>query len=230
MEWLSLLLKGYIYLTAALLVAIGATLFLVTWTCEVRVIQSFLNAPAPFWGFSNRAILLLAGPLQLLFAGCLFVTRNLMTQMGTVLWMGLNYLIYRVAMVWTTYMTFPLPREEFVGWRLGVRKETVDFCWKLFIAYLVIGSSMLMLLKMFLYWRLEKQLKNEAWVKHWQESRDQVHLQAKPANPKPPANASSYLKISCYHCGGHIEFPSNAIGERISCPHCKINILLNEPA
>ena len=122
-EWLSLLLRSYIYLTAALLVAIGATLFFVTWTCKVRIIQSFLNAPAPFLGFSNRAILLLAGPLQLLFAGCLFVTRNLMTQMVTVLWMGLNYLIYRLAMVWAMNMTFPLPREDFVGWRLGVRRR-----------------------------------------------------------------------------------------------------------
>ena len=33
-------------------------------------------------------------------------------------------------------------------------------------------------------------------------------------------NAVKYLKGECQACGGHIEFPAEAIGESIDCPHC----------
>src|SRR6266566_535628 len=29
-----------------------------------------------------------------------------------------------------------------------------------------------------------------------------------------------YLKGECAHCGGHIEFPADAIGRTTDCPHC----------
>lgn len=29
-----------------------------------------------------------------------------------------------------------------------------------------------------------------------------------------------YAKCACIHCGGHIEFPSEAAGRAITCPHC----------
>src|SRR5579871_5566168 len=31
---------------------------------------------------------------------------------------------------------------------------------------------------------------------------------------------STYLKCSCAQCGGHIEFPSEALGTDANCPHC----------
>jgi hypothetical protein len=229
LEWLPPLFRGYIYLTAALLVVIGAMLFLVIWTCKVRVIQSFLNAQAPFLGFSNRATLLLAGVLHLVFGGWLFVTRDLMNQGLLALWAGLNHFIYRMAMIWLTTMAAPFPIEYFVGWRLGVRPETVDLCWKLLIAYLLFGSSVFMLLNILFNWRQEKQLKDEAWVKHWQDTRDQFHSEAKTVSQEAPAIANDYLKISCPHCAGHIAFPSQNLGQMIPCPHCNMNITLKEP-
>src|SRR4051794_40601314 len=32
--------------------------------------------------------------------------------------------------------------------------------------------------------------------------------------------SDAYLKCSCRACGGHIEFPSNAVGISVACPHC----------
>src|SRR4051794_22109951 len=29
-----------------------------------------------------------------------------------------------------------------------------------------------------------------------------------------------YFKATCAHCAGHIEFPDNAVGLMINCPHC----------
>ncbi|HEY3914489.1 MAG TPA: FxLYD domain-containing protein [Verrucomicrobiae bacterium] len=37
----------------------------------------------------------------------------------------------------------------------------------------------------------------------------------------------SYSKGVCQHCGGHIEFPSEGIGQTIPCPHCKWNTVLS---
>ncbi len=31
----------------------------------------------------------------------------------------------------------------------------------------------------------------------------------------------AYLKCSCDHCGGRIEYPTEAVGAKAPCPHCK---------
>lgn len=40
-----------------------------------------------------------------------------------------------------------------------------------------------------------------------------------------------YLKCSCSHCRGHIEFPADSIGATIDCPHCgaQTELYLPEP-
>jgi ribosomal protein S27E len=43
-------------------------------------------------------------------------------------------------------------------------------------------------------------------------------------------SAGGFLKISCISCGGHIEFPAAAVGQKIQCPHCAKNITLLSPA
>jgi len=36
----------------------------------------------------------------------------------------------------------------------------------------------------------------------------------------------SYLKCPCENCGAHIEFPAQAVGESVRCPHCDQNTKL----
>ena len=31
---------------------------------------------------------------------------------------------------------------------------------------------------------------------------------------------NNFVKGECRHCGGHLEFPANAAGETVECPHC----------
>jgi len=38
------------------------------------------------------------------------------------------------------------------------------------------------------------------------------------------------LKMNCVLCGGHIEFPTHAVGQKIECPHCAKTITLLRPA
>ena len=32
---------------------------------------------------------------------------------------------------------------------------------------------------------------------------------------------TTYLKVECQHCKGHIEYPSELAGQSVECPHCK---------
>ena len=43
-------------------------------------------------------------------------------------------------------------------------------------------------------------------------------------------NNSSHLKCDCASCGNHIEFPSEAAGITIDCPHCSAQTLLRSEA
>lgn len=40
---------------------------------------------------------------------------------------------------------------------------------------------------------------------------------------------SNESKCDCKHCGGHIAFPSEAAGQTVECPHCRIETLLFLP-
>jgi DNA-directed RNA polymerase subunit RPC12/RpoP len=40
---------------------------------------------------------------------------------------------------------------------------------------------------------------------------------------------TTYLKITCERCGGHIEYPSEMAGQSIQCSHCQHTIKLLSP-
>src|SRR5688572_6241758 len=39
-------------------------------------------------------------------------------------------------------------------------------------------------------------------------------------------NEPPFLKCACDHCGGHIEFPSEAANQVVECPHCRLTTRL----
>jgi hypothetical protein len=43
------------------------------------------------------------------------------------------------------------------------------------------------------------------------------------------ASESAFLKCSCDHCGGHIEFPIESSNKIVFCPHCKLPTTLPGP-
>ena len=42
-------------------------------------------------------------------------------------------------------------------------------------------------------------------------------------------NETKYLKCACAQCGGHIEFPAEAVEVTVACPHCGRKTALSEP-
>jgi prepilin-type N-terminal cleavage/methylation domain-containing protein len=49
-------------------------------------------------------------------------------------------------------------------------------------------------------------------------------------NSVPLRKSEENLKKTCFFCEQHIEFPAHFIGEKMPCPHCKMDITLKERA
>lgn len=213
--------KGYLYLTATVLGLIGLFLLYTVWATRNSG-DWWLGWRDPLLGLSNRSLLLLGGVLHVGVAAFLFASRDLTNRLLASLWLGLNHLIYYAGIV--TMEPTALPNtERFLAWRLGITPNSVDARWKIFQAYLIVVSAVFL----FLLWRRSKRLGNEAWFKHWQESRNHPP-KGKPTQLRKAEQANDFTKNTCSHCGGRIAFPRSRVGEQIACPHCAMTITLRE--
>jgi hypothetical protein len=43
------------------------------------------------------------------------------------------------------------------------------------------------------------------------------------------AQAAKFIKMSCPACGNHLRFDGRNLGQRIACPHCQTDIILQKP-
>jgi hypothetical protein len=55
------------------------------------------------------------------------------------------------------------------------------------------------------------------------------HYGAHRQNRAVNVDERKYIKCSCEHCGGHIEFPADVAGAEVQCPHCKWQTKLTAP-
>jgi hypothetical protein len=118
------------------------------------------------FGVTIRTVLVVAALLHLAACGWLFATRDLVNQAMVLLWMGVNHVVYRTALAWLKVAT-PLSILRVIGMKVGIHARTLDFCWKLFMAYLVVGSVVVLIFE----WRRLRRLKAEEFLMHWRERR-----------------------------------------------------------
>ncbi len=162
--------KGYVYSgTAILLVLAAVTPFVITERLMV------LHRSDVLFGLSNRNLLVLAGLLHLAVSGYVFAARSLTTQATVLLWLGLKHLIYRAGLVWM-HVPEPPPVLEAVGLKCGIRPALLDTFWKGFIAYLIIGSALVL----FSEWRRAKRERAEEFMKNYQKKRRQLNPESGP--------------------------------------------------
>lgn len=244
----SRLLKGFSLATAGILSGVGLMMLYAATSQE-----GTLKQPEAMFGLSNWAMLMLMGCLHLILSGYLFMTQDLMNCGFMTLWMGINYLVYRGGMVWVMKKQVPFPAVNLVGWKLGVSPSVADTCWKLLIAYLIMGG----LLELIIEGRRLEQLKKAAFEKHWRETRNQgvttsilegkqKEIPIQPAlitpsqvigesealnqTPMPKkANVPQEFKFFCPNCGQHIQCNSGYSGRQIVCPGCQNQILVPQP-
>ena len=135
------------------------------WACSGS--HALFGQRDALFDLSNRTVLTVFGLLHLGLGGWLLTMRGSMSQGLMMLWLGVNCMVYRVGMAWMKAAT-PLPVVQLVAWKLGANAKAVDICWRLFIAYLVVGSLAHVLLER----RRLKGLESEAFLRHWKETRE----------------------------------------------------------
>jgi DNA-directed RNA polymerase subunit RPC12/RpoP len=209
-------LKRYIQATSAMFALVGLLMPLIA----LDEIPPLRQQDALF-GLTTRTVLALVGVLHLVLSGYLFVGRDLMTQGIVVFWAGLNHMVYALGMVWLRAAA-PFPAVVAVAWKLGLSSRVADVCWKLFTAYLLLGSLLILMLE----WRRLKRLRIEMFWKRWGEVRARGvakgdSLIRNATKTEVVGKSLSEFKFSCPSCGQHIRCDEVYSGRQINCPSCK---------
>jgi hypothetical protein len=121
-------------------------------------------------------------------------------KLGLVLWFAATVVIYRLGLHWQGVHNLSGYTAS-LAHTFGLSSGVAIIVLNLLFSYLLVGSVGLLL------WR----------------------CLSSSTTPLPHHSTTPFLKTSCYFCKGHIEFPAHAIGEKIHCPHCKMDITLKEP-
>jgi DNA-directed RNA polymerase subunit RPC12/RpoP len=166
---------------------------------------------------------------------CLF-SQKASLKAALILWLTVNVMVYTLGLQWGK------PNKAFSTY-LSCMADAFDIApgtawWmaKFICLYLLIGSSMVLLLATRVKSREEKIMAQTfkmvcpacgGRIRFAVENLGQAIpcplCQAKLTLRKP-----DLLKMTCFFCKGHIEFPAHAIGEKIPCPHCNMDITLKE--
>lgn len=140
------------------------------------------------------------------------------------------YILYGVGMAWVMNVAAPFPAVVAVAWKLGINSKMTDICWKLFIAYLVLGGFLVVALE----WRRLKQLEAQAFLKGWGEVRahevvkGDSHLR-NATKAEVVAKSLPEFKFFCPSCGQHIRCDAGYVDRKINCPSCKDRIVVPQP-
>jgi hypothetical protein len=121
----------------------------------------------PVLGTSTRNVLWAAAVINLGISAGVFGIRDRITQASLLLWLGWIQVAYRLGLTLLN-ASMPLVILRVLGMKVGIHARTLDFCWKLWMAYLVIGSLVVLVLA----WRRRKRLATEAFFLDWRKTRE----------------------------------------------------------
>jgi hypothetical protein len=190
---------------AALLLAMATALFIINLSGPPHLVLP----RDPISGLSLRYLFWIIDGLAVLIAWfCLFSERPA-RSVPWVAWFAANFLIYRIALCFEGCHSLTGFLAS-VTYAFGLPAKAASVLVDMTFAYLLIGSS-------------------TALLCHWLRSSSNPSLRHSNSPVLHPSN-TPFLKTICFFCKGHIEFPPHAIGEKIHCPHCKMDITLKEPA
>ncbi len=172
-----------------------------------------LALPDPMLGIPLRYAVLAVGAFELAVALiCLFGSR-VGLQIGWLAWLGTNYVVFWIGLVWQHFS----PQGTCIGSLtdpLRVYYGTTGYVLQFLPFGLALGSYAALLQLWF-----AKRVKAE-----------HPSAQTAVANSGTVGTGTAVLvrslKISCTACGGHVEFATNLLGEKIPCPHCRATIIL----
>ena len=166
---------------------------------------STLGLPDPALGFSIRHTVLMVAAVELLVAMICLFTKQIRFQIGWLTWLVTNYLAFRMWLFWMHCH----PQGTCVGALTDPLYFSRGFYgWMTFSlsTYFIVGTYLALIFILAAPKRVEE------------------------SSEVSPVGQSAFCKMSCVLCGGHIEFPAYAVGQKISCPHCAKTITLLNPS
>jgi DNA-directed RNA polymerase subunit RPC12/RpoP len=187
--------------SAVLLLAMASALILINLTSPVHLVQPH----DPIFGISLRYLFwIISGMAVLIAFFCLF--SNHPAQSGPwVAWFATSFLICRVAL----YCAGSHGLTGYLGsfsYAFGISATTANSLADMVFAYLLIGSLVA------LTW--------PSMGKFWKTIFKQDTRRG---------GADTCFKILCLSCGREIQFTAQNLGQKIPCPHCKMDIILKDP-
>ena len=181
--------------------------------------QPVLGMADPLLGIPVRDGLLIVGAVELGVAGLCLFGKNLRLQTALLAWLGTNLVVYQVGLVWLHLH----PQAGCLGSLtdpLQLARGTLGYVTALMPGFVVLGS----------YAAAATELLPKGTKRTKEKSHGRIGLTGTTvAAETRQAAYVRFVKIACTACGGRIEFPANAFGEQISCPHCQAAIILQKP-
>jgi DNA-directed RNA polymerase subunit RPC12/RpoP len=176
----------------------------------------FLSLPDPALGIPLHYAVLMVGAVELLVAFICLFGRQIYIQTGWLAWLATNFVVFQAGLFWMHCH----PQATCIGSLtdpLHLSRGASGFILDMLPVYLALGSYAALM---------------QLWFANRGETERRV---VKTVAGRPgtggigPAILVRFIKISCISCGGHIEFPTNLLGEKIPCPHCQATIILKRP-
>ena len=162
-----------------------------------------LALPDPLLGIPLRYAVLIVGAFELVVALICLFGRRIGLQIGWLAWLGTNYIV-----VWIGLLAMHIhPQATGIGIftdPLQIHRGLTGYVFAVIPFLLALGSY-------------------AAAISFWFSS------EGRTARLEEPRQPSENLKMTCVLCGGHVEFPVHAIGQKIPCPHCAKTITLLKP-
>jgi hypothetical protein len=177
---------------------------------------SVLALPDPMLGISLRSALLIVGGIELAFALICLFGKNVRLQIGFLAWLSTCFVLFWLGLFWM-HCHLQGTCLGSLNDPLNLSRGAIGYIMRFLPACLLLGSYA----ALFQLWLAKKGIA---------ENRTMQTVPAKSSGDGTgPAVLVRFLKISCTACGGHIEFPTNLLGQKIPCPHCAKTITLLNP-
>jgi hypothetical protein len=185
-----------------------------------------LNLVDPFFGESFRTIMLVLGFLQCAIAFIVLFTRWQNLKLGLIVWIAINFLIYRAGL-WK------------IGWHhssgfmfqsFGLSPRNMDILLSCSSVFLFFGGFATLVFQRAAQMKIEfLKMFCPSCGGHIRFATTNLGQEAACPHCKMTVTLrkpEESLKTFCYFCKGNIEFPAHALGQKIACPHCRMDITL----
>ena len=110
-----------------------------------------LETPDPLLTVPFRQVFWVVGGLELVVAMICLFTKRVWLQNGLVAWLGTNFVVYRLGLLWIGYHR-PCSCMGNLTDALGMSPKTADLILKIVLGYLVVGSYAVL----YSLWRSER--------------------------------------------------------------------------